>query len=285
MLSTRFSRNAQRSQVFSSTGLALTEGELQRIAPSVFAEGAHESRSARYTHIPTVEVLRGLAREGFQPFFAVQGKCRVPGKADFTKHMLRFRHADSIARADRGGDTVNEIIMINSHDGTSQYQMLAGCFRGVCANGLITGNIVEDIRIRHSGRVVVEVVEGAHKILAGFEAVDASKDAFKALQLTPCERDAFALGALAIRYPDRELNAMPIAADQVIAPRRYEDRDGSLWATFNAAQENLIQGGVRTSDRRRRAHTRAVNAIDGNVSINRGLWILAEALKAHKIAA
>jgi len=138
MLATRFSRNAQRNQVFSSTGLALSESDLMRIAPSVFAEGAHESRSARYAHIPTVDVLRGLAREGFKPFFAVQGKCRTEGKENFTKHMLRFRHEDQIARS---GADVNEVILINSHDGTSSYQMLAGCFRFVCSNGLVCGNL------------------------------------------------------------------------------------------------------------------------------------------------
>ncbi|HEX2679585.1 MAG TPA: DUF932 domain-containing protein [Polyangiales bacterium] len=253
-----------------------------RIAPSVFAESAHESRSARYAHIPTVEVLRGLAAEGFRPFFAVQGKCRVEGKENFTKHMLRFRHESAIARS---GADVNEVILINSHDGTSSYQMLAGCFRFVCANGLIAGSIVEDIRIKHSGRVVVEVVEGAHRILSGFAEVDASKDAFKSLQLTAGEQQAFARAALAVRYPEAQAGETPITAEQVIAPRRYEDRDGSLWATFNSAQENLTQGGLRTTDRRRRTHTRAVNGIDGNVAINRGLWVLAEEMRKLRNAA
>lgn len=32
---------------------------------------------------------------------------------------------------------INEIILINSHNGTSYYQMLAGMFRFVCMNGLV----------------------------------------------------------------------------------------------------------------------------------------------------
>jgi hypothetical protein len=43
----------------------------------------------------------------------------------------------------------NEIILINSHDGASSYQMLAGMFRFVCCNGLVVGEVVEDIRIPH----------------------------------------------------------------------------------------------------------------------------------------
>ena len=275
MLATRFSRSAR--QVHSS--VALTEADIAKLAPSVFAAAAHESRSSRYTYIPTIEVLRGLQREGFQPFFAAQSRTRIEGKEGFTKHMLRLRYADQIAR---GGDDVNEVILINSHDGTSAYQMLAGCFRFVCCNGLVCGNVVEDIRVKHAGNVVGEVVDGAFRILDGFEQVEASKDAMKATVLTAGEQQAFARAALAVRFSGKD--EAPIAADQVIAPRRYEDRDNSLWTTFQRAQENLVQGGVRTTDRRRRTHTRAVNGIDGNVALNRGLWVLAEEMRKLRVA-
>lgn len=276
MLATRFSRRSVEHR--SNPGLALSESDLMRAVPSVFAAEAHESRSARYTYIHTIEVVKGLAREGFRPFFAVQGKSRTEGKENYTKHMLRFRHLDTIERAD-----VNEIILINSHDGTSSYQMLAGCFRFVCCNGMVCGSIVEDIRIKHSGNVVGECIDGAFRILDGFERVDASKDAMKSLQLSSGEQEAFARAALAIRYPDKE--EAPIRTDQVLTARRMEDRDSSLWTTFQRAQENLVQGGIRTTDRRRRTHTRAVNGIDGNVALNRGLWILAEEMRKLRVAA
>lgn len=38
--------------------------------------------------------------------------------------MIRLRHESQIDGAD-----ANEIILLNSHDGTSSYQMLAGIFR------------------------------------------------------------------------------------------------------------------------------------------------------------
>lgn len=272
MLATRFSRSAQLRQAYSTHGI--NESELARLAPSVFAQSAHESRSSRYTYIPTIEVLRGLQREGFQPFFAVQATTRTEGKEGFTKHMLRLRHSDQITRT---GEDINEVILINSHDGSSAYQMLAGCFRFVCCNGMVCGNIVEDLRIKHSGQVVGEVIDGAFRILDGFAQVEASKEAMKATVLTAGEQQAFARAALAVRYPDRE--EAPINAADVVTARRYEDRDSSLWTTFNRAQENLVQGGVRTTERRRRTHTRPVNGIDGNVALNRGLWVLAEEMR------
>ena len=120
-LATRFARNT--FVVRSETPLA--EDQMRRAAPSIFAEGKHASRSERYTYIPTIEVLRGLRKEGFEPFMIAQSKSRIEGKTDFTKHMIRMRHAAQV----QAKPEANEIILINSHDGASSYQMLAGVFR------------------------------------------------------------------------------------------------------------------------------------------------------------
>ncbi|ETJ42576.1 hypothetical protein Q604_UNBC03454G0001, partial [human gut metagenome] len=52
----------------------------------------------------------------------------------YTKHMLRLRRAGEI-----NGEHVPEIILLNSHAGTSSYQMLPGYFRFVCQNGCVCG--------------------------------------------------------------------------------------------------------------------------------------------------
>src|SRR6185369_8376046 len=109
---------------------ALSEDQMRQAAPSIFAPAKHASRSQRYTYIPTIEVLRGLRKEGFEPFMVAQGASRIEGKAEFTKHMIRLRHAGQV----RSRPEANEIILINSHDGASSYQMLAGLFRFVCCN-------------------------------------------------------------------------------------------------------------------------------------------------------
>ena len=63
------------------TGRAMTETEMRQIAPSIFAVSAHESRSERFKPIPTIEVLRGLMKEGFVPVGAKQSNSRIEGKA------------------------------------------------------------------------------------------------------------------------------------------------------------------------------------------------------------
>jgi integrase len=59
-----------------------------------------------------------------------QSKSRIEGKTEFTKHMIRMRHAGQVNTRPEA----NEIILINSHDGASSYQMLAGVFR-LCRAG------------------------------------------------------------------------------------------------------------------------------------------------------
>lgn len=265
----------------------LTDDQIARLAPSVFASTPHDSRSSRYAMIPTSDVLAGLRREGFVPFAAQQGRSRVEGKEAFTKHLLRLRHVDALAKPAAVGDAVNEILVLNSHDGTSAYKMMAGCFRFVCANGLVVGSIVDDVRVAHTGTVVRDVIEGAHRILGQFGAVDSSRDAMQSLQLSSGEQRAFAEAALSVRYPDAiEAEGVPVSVEQALRPRRYEDQDASLWATFNRVQETLVGGGVRGPRvNGRRMTTRAVNGIDGNVALNRGLWILAEKMRELRAAA
>ena len=276
-LATRFARNTRVLRA----DAPLSEDQMRGAAPSVFAEGKHASRSERYTYIPTIDVLRGLRREGFEPFMVTQGQSRVEGKAEFTKHMIRMRHADHLSTKPEA----NEIILINSHDGASSYQMLAGVFRFVCCNGLVVGSVSNDIRIPHKGNIQGEVIEGAFRVLDDFEAVDASIEGMKALTLQPEEEHAFATAALALRFGERteDQPPPPITAEQLIEARRPEDLGHSLWTTFQRVQENTLRGGQPgRSVQGRRIHTRAVGSIDRGVSLNRALWVLAEEMRKIK---
>lgn len=259
---------------------ALTDAELRAVAPSIFAPAAHESRSSRYTYVPTIDVVAALRKEGFEPFFAAQAKARDTGRADFTKHMLRLRHASVIAKTE-----VPEIILVNSHDGTSAYQMLAGMFRFVCCNGLVVGQNIDEIRVRHSGDVVGQVIEGAYHVVDEFQRVEAEAESMKAITLTDDEQQRFARTALVAKFGRSETGVYPITTEQVLRPQRIDDVGSDLWRVFNRTQENLLRGGIRArAASGRRTRTRAVNGISENVQLNRTLWTLAEAMAMLKAA-
>lgn len=257
----------------------LSDDQIRHIAPSVFAMEAHSSRSERYTYVPTIDVLSGLRKEGFHPFMVAQGRTRVPGKADFTKHMLRLRHAGDIQSQE-----ANEIILINSHDGTSSYQMLAGVFRFVCCNGMVCGETIEDIRIKHSGDIVHNVISGAYNVLDGFDLIREVTTGMKQLTLTHPEQVLFAEAAMSVKYDEQE--DAPFDSAELLRTRRADDRDPSLWTTFNKIQENVVRGGIAGRNANgRRTRTREVTAIDNNVKLNRALWTLAEKMAELKQAA
>lgn len=261
---------------------ALTDDQIRRAAPSVFADTAHDSRSQRYTYLPTSEVLASLRREGFQPFMVCQGGSRVEGKADFTKHMLRLRHANAITTT---AEEVPEIILINSHDGTSSYQLLAGCFRFVCQNGMVTGQQLGEIRVRHTGKVVDEVIEGCQKLVTEMPRLNDTVQEFKHLQLSDAEQRAFAIAAHSTRF---EADST-VRADKLLITRRSADNGPDMWKTLNRVQENVIRGGIGYQQTTEKSgttfrRTREVKGIDQNVGINRALWVLAEEMAKIKNA-
>ncbi|EAT8670174.1 DUF945 domain-containing protein [Salmonella enterica] len=247
----------------------LTREELMQVVPSVFGEDKHASRSDRYSYIPTITLLENLQREGFQPFFACQTRVRDLSKREHTKHMLRLRRAKQIT-----GQQVPEIILLNSHDGSSSYQMLPGIFRSVCTNSLVCGQSFGEIRVPHKGNVVEKVIEGAYEVLGVFDRVEEKRDAMQSLLLPPAAQQAMADAALTYRFGEEH---QPVTAAQILTPRRYEDRQDDLWTTYQRLQENLLKGGLpgRTA-KGKRSHSRAVNGIDGDVKLNRALWVMAE---------
>ncbi|SVK37504.1 DUF945 domain-containing protein [Luteibacter aegosomatis] len=271
------SRFASRSPSLRSD-YPLTDDQIHRVAPSIFADAPHESRSQRYAYIPTAAVLAELRKEGFQPFMVTQTRVRDEGKREHTKHMLRLRHANQI-----NGAEANEIVLLNSHDGTSSYQMLAGMFRFVCSNGLVCGDTVADVRVPHKGDVSGHVIEGAYEVLQGFERVKESRDAMRGITLGEGEAEVFARSALALKYDPTDNRPAPITESQILMPRRFDDRRPDLWSVFNRTQENLTKGGLHgRSANGRRQQTRPVQGIDSDVRLNRALWMLADGLRQLK---
>ncbi|MBG7084260.1 DUF945 domain-containing protein [Pseudomonas aeruginosa] len=271
------SRFSYRSPVLRSES-PLSDEQIRAVAPSIFADAPHESRSERYSYIPTASVLQELRGEGFEPFMVCQTRVRRDDRRDFTKHMIRLRHASQI---DARGEA-NEIILLNSHDGTSSYQMLAGMFRFVCQNGLVCGDTVADVRVPHKGDVAAQVIEGAYEVLHGFQQAQESRDAMRAVTLGGGEAEVFARAALALKYDDPDKPA-PITERQVLAPRRLDDNRADLWSVFNRTQENLIRGGLLgRGGNGRRQRTRPVQGIDQALRLNRALWLLADGLRQLK---
>ena len=266
----------------------LSDEQLLQHAPSVFAEQAHVSRSNRYSYIPTSRVVTALRDEGFFPVKVTCSNVRDVSKRGFEKHMLRFRRTDAQLAV---GDVFPEVVLVNSHDGSTSYNIMAGLFRLACSNGLVVpcSDATQEVSVRHTGRNIVDdVIEGSYRVLAESTAAIETSKQWGLIELNPHEQQALAVGAHHVRFADShgEINT-PIKPEQFLSARRYDDRKNDLWTVFNRVQENAIKGGLRgvvtdTNGRRRRTSTKEVKGIDGNVSINKALWKMAEFMASTK---
>jgi hypothetical protein len=248
----------------------LTDEQIMRVAPSVFAEQPHESRGDRYAYIPTSRVVAGLRNEGFLPMAVGQSRTRIPGKRDYTKHMLRFRHSSAVDQI--VGQEVPEIVLLNSHDGSSSYQLMGGIFRLICSNGMIVGDTTSEVRVRHSGNILENVIEGSYSVIEDIQRVIPVIDDWKKLTLTYEQRKAYAEAALGLRWDEGEA---PISATSLLTVKRFDDRKDDLWTVSNRVQEHLIRGGLRgEGSTGKRMTTRAVASVTENVKLNKALWQL-----------
>lgn len=270
------------------TGRAMTEDEMRKVAPSIFAVNAHESRSERFKPIPTIEILRALTKEGFVPVGAKQSRSRIEGKADYTKHLIRMRRIDD-GKTYSVGDNVCEILLKNANDGTSAYELMAGLFRIRCLNSLVAHvGTLEAIKVRHSGDVAGKVIEGTYTVLGEAEKTLAAPQDWSGITLNNEEQVIFANAAHMLRFGDSDGETItPIKPEQLLIPRRVADRANDLWTTFNCVQENAIKGGLRGVSRDefgrpRRVKSRAVNGIDQDIKLNKALWTLSQKMAELK---
>jgi len=267
----------------------LSENDLFKLAPSVFATTAHASRSERFQPIPTIEIVRRLAEEGFQCVGAKQCIVRDPTKGPYAKHLLRFRQ-QSDATVYRVGGTVAEMLLKNANDGSSIYDLFAGLFRINCMNSMVA--LLEglsNVKVRHTGKdIVAKVIEGTYSVATDAKLALAAPRDWAEIKLEREEAKAFAEAARVLRFADHEGNVnTPITADQMLQVRRQDDVGNDLWKQFNVVQENAIRGGlhgvaVNADGARRNMTTRAVNGIDQDVKLNRALWTLANRMAELK---
>lgn len=295
---TSIARNVRRFgrggiAITAQRGESLSYDQIAQFAPTVFANERHSSRSERFQVIPTFELLAGLAKEGFLPVKVQVGGSRDEEKRAFTKHLIRFRRQDDLTGAPKVGDSFPEVVMMNAHDGTSRYQLHAGLFRLVCLNGMVVSDAnFGQIKVGHSGRGVLDkVIEGTYRVLDDAVLALGQAQELQGVTVSRDEQRIFGEAALRLRYDDESLPK--IDGGQVVRARREADNFGTLWHTFNRAQENLVRGGLsyrHTNEEGRVSYrdTRPVNSADGDLKLNRALWHLTQEfakLKGQKLAA
>lgn len=229
--------------------------------------------SEKYKLAKTSEIVKRIEGLGFTMDKFVAMKVKKKERQGFQKHRAIF--TSPLMKATTDG--VPQLLLTNSHDGTSSVVLQLGFFRYVCSNGLVVGsNLIEPVRIRHSGndfddRLIVAI----NFIVAQAEKLTQSIEKLKGKMLSSAEIRAFQREALQNR-----LGSDVKIEDFNLPINRDEDKAQDLFTVMNVIQENLIRGGARViieqDGKRKDRAIRRVNSLVSQTDINTMLWNLAE---------
>lgn len=240
--------------------LPMTPPEIERLAPSVYSIDKAPHLSERYGQVTTSKAISVLLDHGFYPVQAAQ-----VGKGRTAKHMIAF--SPEYHPAQREGRP--ELILYNSHDGTSALKMFAGFYRFICSNGIVAGQGFE-ARLRHTSSTVTGFEQLIDATANRLPDLMSKIDSMRSQRLSYGDTLEFVKTAAGFRWnkdlvTDNTLN-------DVYTPRREEDNDTTMWTVFNRSQEALVRGGVRIGPNNRRS--RALGSINKALEVNTKLWEL-----------
>jgi hypothetical protein len=213
---------------------ALSDEELRRRAPSIFATQPIDTVSDRYSFLPTSSVLKGMRENGWLPVRAEQQSVRTQARRGFQKHLIRFARAEHLDSWEKN-QVRPEVVLLNSHDKSSAYQLHCGLFRLVCSNGMVVADATfQRISIKHSGFNPDSVIEASFEVLSAVPDIMNKVQLFQDRILTDPERLALATGAATYRweYP----NNAPVSPSTLLNARRFGDGARDLWTTLNTVQ-------------------------------------------------
>src|SRR5258708_3716100 len=221
----------------------LSENEMRVLAPSIFATEGHWSRSVKFAPIPTIEVLRKIAKEGFVPVGVKQSRSRDPGRAEFTKHLIRLRRLDGKQR--QVGDTVFEMLLTNANDGTARYNPMPGLWRLRCMNSLVAlHEKLAATMIRHSGEAAEEVLDARFKVLELADRTLACAENWGKVRLAEPERMSFARKAHKMRWHGKDYGvASAVPPGKLLEARRGGGLGSGLWSHVHVRPEGSPRGG------------------------------------------
>jgi hypothetical protein len=270
--------------------MKLTINELIEMAPAIAARNPHPDVSDRYTHIRTIDLIPHLEEAGWFPVKAVQCPVRVKSRQGFQKHMVHFRREADVAKVkevlgdnrehrvvkEQNGVEIFELLLTNSHDRSSCWTFHGGVFVQICSNGLVVskGAFMGE-RLRHINLFPKEVIWNAIQASRQFEKIADHIEQMKEIPLNAQQRGDFAEYAAILKYED--IARCPVRPEMLLETRRDEDKDHSLWKTFNVVQENIIRGGQKDPERRdmfNRSYgpSIGVNKLDRQLALNQALW-------------
>lgn len=189
--------------------------------------------SPKYSVIQTTKVYELLADYGFYEDKYRQARERNIEREAFSKHVSILQREQDCD--EQGGFN---LLLVNSHNGTSSLHLEAGYFRILCENQLGHGDV--GIKIRHVGDALGRIERAIPQVLAQMDNFKMLQAMLRDRTLNQDQLRALIVKALSLRdLPVTEYNVSRMAGT-----RRHE---GTIraWEQLNVVQENMVRGGMQ----------------------------------------
>jgi len=200
----------------------------------------------KYSLIKTDDVISLFQDNGFILSDYQESNYRKAEKEHKVRHLVRMNVASDIDQPVK-----REVVIMNSHDGTSSFKLNFGAFRMVCNNQLVFGDeLLPTERIHHSSQDPWSRIQ--HYATAIQDILTTEEEMRLEMmnkKLSAYDIEQFAHAAVSLRESDMskvlDYNAVNLA-------ERPDDFGKTLWLTFNRIQSNILSGnyqklGIHTS--------------------------------------
>ena len=268
----------------------LTMSELKMICPEIATPEINPALrrklgiTDRYVHVPTEKVIEDIIELGWTPINAYRVASR--GKRTGTgRHMVKFINYDFM---EEGKTEYPELLLTNSHDGTTAFKLDVGIFRLVCSNGMVVkSQDFGSMKVRHYG-YDFETIKGAVNSLV--EQIPDYLKQVEDMKEQELEREQmleFARQAALLRFKTANIETIDKVVDveDLLESTRKEDNGNGLWEVFNRLQEKVVNGKFNYALGKKERKARPVKGFKSQVKLNQDLWELASSYLPETAAA
>lgn len=235
---------------------------------------AHASTSSKYNFINTKDLVQEFEDNGFIMTSYNEQRPRKEDKKGFQKHLLSLTHLDLLDQNLRPlNQNTPQILLTNSHVGSSALKISFGVYRMACANGLILGDTFFQERFTHKVDHLAEIREiikqaperarEIEEIVAKLSGIQASEDFKHDLKVKTFELATKHLGNDEVQH---------VNDTHFFSPWRYADQGQDVYTLFNIAQEKMMRGGVRYLQDNQIKTVRTIKSIDKTLDLNKELF-------------
>lgn len=236
-----------------------------------------------YGFIDSSKIIEAFQGKGWECISAKQASTRSVERQGYQKHLLKFTHNDFslVEGLTSDNKTRPELVLLNSHDGTSAMRLFFGFTRIACLNGIIAGTAINSIRLIHNQNMIKGIDNAINTMVDGMPDVLSKVRQYSSKVLSEAATIELARRSAQLRLANTK-NIQDINLHAMFNLQRYQDRGIDAYTLFNVVQEKVIRGGIIYKQLNEETNfiekktTRAISSVSQSVKLNQGLWNILE---------